>query len=170
MIVMNKFFIQDNMWGSYTSYILLSTASLGPHHGSHHHHRHPDQALDCCSPMRRRESPWRKVLSMFLTMMVATWQQEDPHLDTYKQLGHPDPTPGQHPQSGWIVETPWWVAAVFWGRERRRQTWPPVRYYSPPIRCHADSQTPRLKAIHGLSAQSGVNSFSGSLHWLIAYW
>ena len=170
MIVMNKFFIQDNMWGSYTSYILLSTASLGPHHGSHHHHRHPDQALDCCSPMRRRESPWRKVLSMFLTMMVATWQQEDPHLDTYKQLGHPDPTPGQHPQSGWIVETPWWVAAVFWGRERRRQTWPPVHYYSPPIRCHADSQTPRLKAIHGLSAQSGVNSFSGSLHWLIAYW
>ena len=166
-MVMNTF--KDNMWSSYTSYILLSTASLGPHHGSHHHHRHPDQALDCCSPMRRRESPWRKVLSMFLTM-VATWQQEDPHLDTYKQLGHPDPTPGQHPQSGWIVETPWWVAAVFWGRERRRQTWPPVRYYSPPIRCHADSQTPRLKAIHGLSAQSGVNSFSGSLHWLIAYW
>ena len=120
MIVMNKFFIQDNMWGSYTSYILLSTASLGPHHGSHHHHRHPDQALDCCSPMRRRESPWRKVLSMFLTM-VATWQQEDPHLDTYKQLGHPDPTSGQFPQSGWIVETPC-VAAVFWGRERRSQT------------------------------------------------
>ena len=78
---MNKFFIQDNMWSSYTSYILLSTASLGPHHGSGHHHRHPDQGLDSCCPMKRRELPWRKVLLMFFTM-VATWQQEDPHLDS----------------------------------------------------------------------------------------
>ena len=117
MIEMNKFFIQDNMWSSYTSYILLSTASLGPHHGSGHHHRHPDQALVSCCPMKRRELPWRKVLLMFFTM-VATWQQEDPHLDTNKQLGHPDPTSGQHPQSGWIVQTSW-VAAVFRGRERR---------------------------------------------------
>ena len=128
---MDTFFIQDNMRSSYTSHILLSTASLGLHHGSGHNHRHPDQALDSCCPMWRRGSHWRKV------------QQEDRHLDTYKQLDHPDPTSGQHPQSGWIVDTPW-VAAVFRGRERRSQTWPPVHYYSPPICCLTDSQTPRF--------------------------